>query len=258
MKKKRAFLLITLVLGATLTGVSREAQSQSKTALLVITHANLIDGVSAQPLHDAMVIVRDGRIERVVSSPAEIPAGATVVDLKGRWLLPGFVDAHVHLADLRAARAALASGTTTARSLGVNHFVDVGLRELNHAGVADLPDVIASGYHVRPRPAEELFLNFPKMSDLMPGVSGPENVRRMVRALIDRGVGVNFWRGKSTVYGSLLPPGRTPTSNQLSLASTAARPKSSLTLNKPLVRARSSISIEPSFSPPVWAEYKVN
>jgi imidazolonepropionase-like amidohydrolase len=190
MKKTWAFLLITLVLGATLTGVSREAQSQSKTALLVITHANLIDGVSAQPLHDAMVIVRDGRIERVVSSPAEIPAGATVVDLKGRWLLPGFVDAHVHLADLRAARAALASGTTTARSLGVNHFVDVGLRELNHAGVADLPDVIASGYHVRPRPAEELFLNFPKMSDLMPGVSGPENVRRMVRALIDRGVDV--------------------------------------------------------------------
>jgi imidazolonepropionase-like amidohydrolase len=74
--------------------------------------------------------------------------------------------------------------------MGVSHFVDVGIRDLNHAGVIDLPDVVAAGYHVRPRPAEEFFLNLPKMSDLMRGVSGPESVRRMVRALIDRGAGV--------------------------------------------------------------------
>jgi imidazolonepropionase-like amidohydrolase len=96
----------------------------------------------------------------------------------------------VHLADLRAARTALASGVTTARSMGVNHFVDIGIRELNHAGIADLPDVIASGYHVRPRPAEEMFLNLPKLSDLMAGVNGANNIRRMVRAQIERGVNV--------------------------------------------------------------------
>jgi len=72
----------------------------------------------------------------------------------------------------------------------VNHFVDVGMRELNHAGAVDLPDVVAAGYHVRPRPAEEFFLDMPKMKDLMAGVNGTESVRRLVRAMIERGANV--------------------------------------------------------------------
>jgi len=189
MKIKLFCLLIPLL--STMLGASSPApQSQAKNALLAITHANLIDGLASQPLRDATVIVREGRIESVLTAPTDLPARTTVLDLKGRWLLPGFVDAHAHLADLRAARTALASGVTTARCMGVNHFVDIGFRELNHAGVADVPDVIAAGYHVRPRPAEEMFLDLPKMSDLMSGVSGTQNVRRMVRAMIDRGVDV--------------------------------------------------------------------
>jgi hypothetical protein len=116
-------------------------------------------------------LIRDGRIESIITGKGEPPSGATTLDLKGRWLLPGFVDAHAHLADLTAARRALASGATTVRCLGVNHFVDIGIRELNHGGAGDIPDVVAAGYHVRPRPAEEFFLNTPKMKDLMGGVS---------------------------------------------------------------------------------------
>jgi imidazolonepropionase-like amidohydrolase len=105
--------------------------------------------------------------------------------------LPGFEDAHAHLATLAAARLALLSGVTTARCLGVNHFVDIGMRQLNHAGVGDLPDIVAAGYHVRPRPAEELFLDLPKLNDLMgKPISGVEAVRRIVRAQIERGVNV--------------------------------------------------------------------
>ena len=181
-----SFLTLLLLLGPGLL----IAQPQAGPSQLVITHANVIDGISAQPLRDATVIVRGGVIEKVVTGPSDVPSGATVIDLKGRWLLPGFVDAHAHLNDLRAARAALASGTTTVRCLGVSHFVDIGIRELNHAGASDLPDVVAAGYHVRPRPAEEFFLNLPKNGDLMTGVAGAERVRRMVRALIDRGVNV--------------------------------------------------------------------
>jgi imidazolonepropionase-like amidohydrolase len=91
---------------------------------------------------------------------------------------------------MAAARRALLSGTTTLREMGVNHFADIGIRDLNHAGVVDLPDIVASGYHVRPHPAEEFFLDFPKLRDLMSGVQGPENVRRMVRAQVERGVNV--------------------------------------------------------------------
>ena len=156
----------------------------------LITHANLIDGVSAAPVRDATVVIRGERIESVAAGHVEIPTGASVLDLKGRWLLPGFVDAHAHLSDLAAARRALASGATTVRCLGVNHFVDIGFRELNHSGVLDIPDVVAAGYHVRPRPAEEFFLDMPKMNDLMSGVNGPDRVRRFVRAMIERGANV--------------------------------------------------------------------
>lgn len=195
--KRPFFLLILLLLSVTFGASLRPLQSntrntllesQTRNTLLAITHANVIDGISNQPLRDVTVVVRDGKIQSI--GPASPAADMPVLDLKGRWLLPGFVDAHAHLADLRAARTALASGTTTLRCLGVNHFVDIGIRELNHAGVADLPDIIAAGYHVRPHPAEEMFLDLPKLNDLMSGVSGATNVRRMVRAMIERGADV--------------------------------------------------------------------
>ena len=190
MNKNLVFLLMLLPVSAMADAAPQESQREREAALLVIVHANLIDGVSSEPLRDASIVVRDGRIERVMTGPADIPAGAAVLDLKGRWLLPGFVDAHAHLGTLGAARAALASGVTTARSLGVNHFADIGIRELNHAGVAEMPDVVAAGYHVRPQPAEDFFLDLPKMKHMMAGVSGAESVRQMVRAMIERGVDV--------------------------------------------------------------------
>lgn len=189
MKRQLILVLICLSLMTTLASRSPEAQTELQNDL-IITHANVVDGVSAAPLSDVTIIVHDGRIENVATGKAQIPSGATVLDLKGRWLLPGFVDAHAHLADMASARRALASGATTVRCLGVNHFVDIGFRELNHAGVVDIPDVVAAGYHVRPRPAEEFFLDMPKMKDLINGVNGAESVRRMVRAMIERGVDV--------------------------------------------------------------------
>ncbi len=43
-----------------------------------------------------MVRVRDGSIV-ALGSKITVPAGATVVDADGRWLLPGFIDAHTHV-----------------------------------------------------------------------------------------------------------------------------------------------------------------
>lgn len=113
---------------------------------------------------------------------------APVLDLKGHWLLPGFVDAHVHVADLAAARRVLRSGATTIGEAEVNHFADVGMRELNHKGVVDVPDVVAAGYHIRSHPADDYFVDFPQDADLMGGVHGVENVRRMVREMATHGV----------------------------------------------------------------------
>lgn len=189
MKTKLFCILPALILLASLSASPRTVSSQSESSALALAHANVIDGASNEPQLDVTVIVRNGKIEQI--GKMNPPAGAEVIDLKGRWLLPGFVDAHAHISNLAAARAALQSGVTTARDLGVNNFFDIGVRELNHAGVADLPDVVAAGYHVRPRPAEELFIDIPKLGALMgKTVSGTENVRRIVRAQIERGVNV--------------------------------------------------------------------
>ena len=81
--------------------------------------------------------------------------------MRGRYVVPGLIDAHVHIANLRALRTALESGVTTARSSGVSHYVDVGMRELVKQGVVSGPDVLAAGYHVRPSIAEEAFFDHP-------------------------------------------------------------------------------------------------
>ncbi len=189
MKTKLFCILPALITAAALSASPRTVSSQSESSSFALTRANVIDGASNEPQLDVTVIVRGGKIEQI--GKMNPPAGAEVIDLKGRWLLPGFVDAHAHISNLAAARAALKSGATTVRDLGVNHFFDVGVRELNHAGVADLPDVVAAGYHVRPRPADELFIDIPKLGALMgKPVSGTENVRRIVRAQIERGVNV--------------------------------------------------------------------
>lgn len=188
MKLRLVLTLLLLLLNAAYRVPAPRAQATP--ARLVIRNATLIDGLSPRPVQGATVVVRGGMIESVSSGPVETPAGATVLDLEGRWLLPGLIDAHVHFVDPGAARTALASGVTTARSLGAERFTDVGIRELNQEGVAELPDVVASGYQLTSQLGDAFFLDFPKMSDLARGVNGTEAVRRMVRAMAGRGVNV--------------------------------------------------------------------
>lgn len=65
--------------------------------ITVLTGATLYDGSGAPPLANAVVVVRDNRIADI--GPVDrvpIPSGAGVTDLRGKWILPGLVDAHVH------------------------------------------------------------------------------------------------------------------------------------------------------------------
>lgn len=131
---------------------------------MVLKAARLYDGKSAAALPNAVVVVEGERI-RAVGSGLLVPPGATVIDLGDATLLPGFVDAHVHItgessddwykdavaelrrsvpaATLRAAelaRRTLMAGVTSVRVLGAADFVDVALR-----------DSIARGETVGPR-----------------------------------------------------------------------------------------------------------
>jgi imidazolonepropionase-like amidohydrolase len=181
-------ILALAMLAGLLAALGAGGQQAKSPGMIVFRNANVIDGVSAEPLRNATVLVRDGRIEEVVAGPLRTGPEWETIDLGGRWLLPGFIDAHVHVGDIGAARRALQSGATTLRSMGVMHFADAGLRDLHRAGAPDLPDVLAAGYHVRTDLAPAFFLSFPKLLDLRGGASGEENARRVVRAVATRGV----------------------------------------------------------------------
>jgi imidazolonepropionase-like amidohydrolase len=65
---------------------------------LAITNVTLIDGTGRLPIENAVVLVEDGRISSVAAGGiAGLPEGVAQIHGDNRWLLPGLIDAHVHL-----------------------------------------------------------------------------------------------------------------------------------------------------------------
>jgi len=177
----------TFALGVGLMAATAlSAQPGTPAGRIAFVNANLVNVVTGTAQDRQTLVVNDGRIDSV--GTAAPPAGARIVDLGGKWVTPGLIDAHVHIANLAQMRAALQSGVTTARSAGVSSYVDVGLRELVKKGFLAGPDLLAAGYHVRTMPAPELFLSDPDLGDLMGGVTTVEALRRVVRANLSHGV----------------------------------------------------------------------
>ena len=87
-------VLLAAFVPASTRGQAQPPAAPPPTALL---GATLIDGTGAAPVADAVVVVRDGRIE-CAGSPdrCRVPGDAERVDLAGKWIIPGLVDAHVH------------------------------------------------------------------------------------------------------------------------------------------------------------------
>jgi len=158
----------------------------------VLTNASVVDVVSGNILANQIITIEDTKILSIEPQKegwSAYPPNLKIIDLKGQYVMPGMIDCHVHLRDMAAAERALQSGVTTARSMGVDHFMDVGMRELGKRGRSDIPEIIAAGYHVRPTPSDAFFMNFPHLNDLMERkVRGEAAVTRMGAALISRGV----------------------------------------------------------------------
>src|SRR5260370_6561311 len=65
---------------------------------IAIVHARIIDGVGGQPTEDGAVILRGGKIEYAgPSGAAAIPRDAQIIDAKGKSVMPGLADMHVHV-----------------------------------------------------------------------------------------------------------------------------------------------------------------
>ena len=86
----------------------------------VYTNARLIDGLADQPQEGVSIVVDGERISQITGSDAPTPAGAEVIDLTGKTVVPGLIDTHVHatLLDSESLPLFIAAGVTTARDVG--------------------------------------------------------------------------------------------------------------------------------------------
>ncbi len=151
-------------------------------ALVNAAVINVRDGAVRQ---NQTILLADGRIEAIGSAP---PSGARAIDLRGKFVIPGLIDAHTHASTFAEFQRALESGVTTVRSAGVSNFADVGFHQLVARGAVPGPDVVTAGYHVRPQMAPDAFLNHPEFADLMAGVTTIERMRRAVQLNLLHGV----------------------------------------------------------------------
>lgn len=138
----------------------------------VVRVGRLVDPDSGTVLTDQVIVVDAGRIQAVGKGMA-IPAGANVIDLSGKTVLPGFIDCHTHLADgsvilngdtfdaikktaseivlesVPNAQKTLLSGFTTVRDVGTYRALnDIALRDAIARGDIIGPRMYVAGAYI--------------------------------------------------------------------------------------------------------------
>ena len=183
---KKLICIGTILAATGLAASGFQPPAQRAAEAIAIVNANLVNVRDGRVIPNATIVIRDGRIESIGSGAAA--GGVRALDVKGKYVLPGLIDAHTHAADFESFRRALESGVTTMRSAGVSFYADVGFHQLVKSGAVAGPDIVTAGYHVRPRIAEEAFLSDPSYADLMSGVTTIEKLRRAVQLNLAHGV----------------------------------------------------------------------
>jgi imidazolonepropionase-like amidohydrolase len=157
MKKLPSLFFATIILLLlTLT-----AQSQDTQSVILITNANIFDGVDDDLIEGADILI-EGHLVKQIASDIQAPAGAEVIDAGGKTVIPGLIDMHWHSAfnsmtiaegfntDLayhlligaKSNEKALLRGFTTVRDMAGNVFA---LKTLTDSGVYDGPRIFPSG-----------------------------------------------------------------------------------------------------------------
>lgn len=171
----RAILLVCCLLAA--------PSLQAQTAFI---NANIVDPGTGLVTLNATLVVENGLITGL-GAEVTIPENAAQFDLEGRWIVPGYIDAHAHIATVAGMGRALASGVTTARSANTPAYQDVTLREMVREGVLPGPEILAAGSFVTPSPGDRI-LGDPRLASLYRGINTDDELRQIVRVNVDRGV----------------------------------------------------------------------
>jgi imidazolonepropionase-like amidohydrolase len=154
------------------------------------------------------VLIRDGRIEALAAPGDGIPDGARVIDVAGHTVLPGLIDAHIHVSMLgdagrgpapakgaepirpgveahlvgRTLRDLLRFGVTTIRDVGAHGDVLLDARQAVRYGAFDAPRMLLCGRIVSATaPGSRFFPNMYREAD------GPDDIRRAVREQLRAG-----------------------------------------------------------------------
>jgi imidazolonepropionase-like amidohydrolase len=141
---------ITLVLAAALLfAASVGAQ------VTVLTHGTVLDGTGAVPQKDVSIVLENGRIRDMgPSSKVSVPTGATVVDLAGKFVVPGIINAHGHVGaktEPQLRQYAL-YGVTTATSMQTDSDEVVQVRQAQQRGELRGARVSTVKYRFAPDP----------------------------------------------------------------------------------------------------------
>lgn len=123
----------------------------------------LIYDAEKPPMSPAVVVITDGKVTSVERNTA-VPAGAEQIDLSNYTVVPGFVDAHIHiwsgpfgqpvpipLAVLRGTKAmsyALSSGVVGARVMATLGFIDVALKDAIEEGTIPGPHLVPAAHPI--------------------------------------------------------------------------------------------------------------
>ena len=142
--------------------------------MIVINAGKLIDGTGAQPRQNVRLLIDKGRILDIVDmASSAVPEGSQVLDASDRVVMPGMIDAHVHIGsnpDEKGNRGSgkerlvselpgtlalkayvhvnldLQAGFTTIRDMGCRDFVGISLRDAISDGLVEGPRICACGY----------------------------------------------------------------------------------------------------------------
>ena len=146
---------------------------------LVLSGGTLIDGTGTAPVADSVVVIEKDRV--IAAGPRariNIQSGATVIDARGKYILPGLWDMHAHLFQMEFGPAYLAAGVTTVRDMGNEFEFVTTLRDAFRQGRGLGPNMLLAGYIEAkgPGPQANFFL-----------AETPEQVRAAVRRYKEAG-----------------------------------------------------------------------